>query len=59
MRFACQMSKEKYRHTQYLTLTAFSRKQWLSERASMLRHTYIACLVGNKYGGCELEKKAW
>ena len=29
----------------YVTLTAFLLQQWLRERASVLRYTYIACLV--------------
>jgi hypothetical protein len=33
-------------HTQkYVKLIAFPRRHWLCERASMLRYTYIACLV--------------
>jgi len=32
-------------HSGYLTLTARLRQQWISERASSLRHTYIASLV--------------
>ena len=32
-------------HSEYLTPIAFPRQQWLRERASMLRHTYTACLV--------------
>jgi hypothetical protein len=36
----------KHAHTdQYVILFAFSRQQWFQERASMLRYTYIACLV--------------
>jgi len=27
------------------SITAFSWKQWLRERASMLNYTYIVCLV--------------
>jgi hypothetical protein len=36
----------KHAHTdQHEILIAFPRQQWFRERASMLRHTYIACLV--------------
>ena len=36
----------KHAHTnQYVILTAFLRQQWFRERASVLRNTYIACLV--------------
>jgi len=32
-------------HTEYVTYIAFPLQQWLHERASLLRYTYIACLV--------------
>ena len=36
-------------HTQNVQyLTAFPQQQWLHERASVLRYTYIACLLNNK-----------
>ena len=36
----------KYAHTdQYVILIALPQQQWLRERASMIRYTYIACLV--------------
>jgi hypothetical protein len=36
----------KHAHTdQYVILIAFPLQQWFRERASMLRHTYIVCLV--------------
>ena len=31
--------------SEYAIVIAFLLQQWLHERASMLRHTYIACLV--------------
>jgi hypothetical protein len=31
-------------HSQYIIFIAFPLQQWLHERASMLRYTYIACL---------------
>jgi hypothetical protein len=45
MRFACWITKATDTHSQYLSLIAFPRQQLLGERASMLRHTYFACLV--------------
>jgi len=33
-------------HSEYVTLTAFPLRQCLHERASMLRYTYVGCLVG-------------
>ena len=36
----------KHAHTdQYVILIAFPQQQWFRERASLLRYTYIACLV--------------
>ena len=36
----------KHAHTgQYVILTAFPQQQWFRKRASVLRYTYIACLV--------------
>jgi len=32
-------------HSEYVILIAFTHQQWLHERASMFRHTFIACLV--------------
>ena len=32
-------------HTEHVILIAFPRQQWLRERASMLRYTYIASHV--------------
>jgi hypothetical protein len=32
-------------HSQYVRNTAFPLQTWLHERASVLRYTYIACLV--------------
>jgi hypothetical protein len=32
-------------HSEYVILIAVPRQQWLHERASMLRYTYIASLV--------------
>jgi len=45
MRFACCISKAAAIHTECVILTAFPRQQWLHDPVSMLRYTYIACLV--------------
>jgi len=45
MRFACLISNATNAHSQYVTLIAFPLQQRLHERASMLRCTYMACLV--------------
>jgi len=49
MRFACWVTMAKDTHSKYVILIAFPRLQWLSERASMLRCTYIAYLVCSPY----------
>ena len=45
MRFACWITKATDTHTEYAIVIAFPLQQWLHERASMLRYTYIACRV--------------
>jgi hypothetical protein len=47
MRFTCWITKATDTHSEYVILIAFRRHQLLRERASMLRYTYIACLVKN------------
>ena len=47
MRFACSITKATDTHSEYVILIAFAWQQWLRERASMLRYTYVACLVEN------------
>jgi hypothetical protein len=32
-------------NSEYVILIPFPQQQWLQERASMLRYTYIACLL--------------
>jgi hypothetical protein len=49
MRFACWIAKATDTHSQYVILIAFTRQQWLRERALMLRYTYIACLVSKDF----------
>jgi hypothetical protein len=44
-RLECWITKATDTHSAYVILNAFPRKQWLRERAPMLRYTYIACLV--------------
>jgi hypothetical protein len=45
MRIACWIPKATNTPTGCVTLIAFPQQQWLYERASLLRYTYIACLV--------------
>ena len=45
MRTACCITKATHTHSKYVIVIAFTRQQWLRERASMLRYTYIACRV--------------
>ena len=41
MRIACRILKATDTHSVYVILTAFPLQQWLHERPSMLRYTYI------------------
>ena len=45
MRIACWIRKATITHSEYVILIAFPPQQWLRERASLLRHTYIGCNV--------------
>ena len=45
MRIACWIPKATNTHSEYVILIAFPLQQWLNERASVLRYTYIACTV--------------
>ena len=45
MRIACWINKAIQTHSEYVILIAFPLQQWSRERASMLRYTYIACLL--------------
>ena len=45
MRIACRMSKATDTDSEYVILIAFSLQPWLSQRDSVLRYTYITCLV--------------
>ena len=47
---ACWVHKATNTHSKYVIPTAFPQQQWLQERASLLRHTYIACLVKSDGG---------
>jgi len=44
-RIACRIPNAPNTHSEYVILIAFPRQQRLRERASLLRHTYNACLV--------------
>jgi len=44
-RFACWIPKATNTHSKHLILIALPQQQWLRERASVLRYTFIACLV--------------
>jgi len=43
MRTACWVPEATNKHTPYAIFTASPLQQWLHERDSMLRYTYIAC----------------
>ena len=45
IRTACWIRKATNTRSEYVMLIAFPQQQWLYERASILRYTYIACFV--------------
>jgi hypothetical protein len=45
MRIACWIPKVTDTHAPYVILIALPLQQWLQELASLLRYTFIACLV--------------
>jgi len=45
MRFACWIPEATNTHSEYVMLIAIARRQWLHDRASMLRYTYTDCLL--------------
>ena len=45
MRIACWIPKATNTHSEYVILIAFTLRQWMKDGASVLRHTYIACIV--------------
>ena len=47
MRIACWIPNVTNTHSEYVVLISFPLQQWLHERTSVLRYTYIACLVSS------------
>jgi hypothetical protein len=45
MRIPCWIPKATYTQSEYVIIIDFLLQQWLQERASLLRYTYIICLV--------------
>ena len=45
MRIACCVTKATNTHSENVIFIAFPLQQWLHERASLLRYTYIGCIV--------------
>jgi hypothetical protein len=45
MRIACCIPKATNTQSEYVILIVYPLQQWLRENTSMLRYTYIACLV--------------
>ena len=52
MRNACWINKAADTHSEYVIRTSFSLQQWLHERTSILRYTYIICLLDFKLSPC-------
>ena len=54
IRVAFWIPKATNTHSEYIILTAFPQQQWLHERSSLSRHTYIASFVYINNTGREL-----
>ena len=53
LRIACCVPTATYTHSEYVTLTALPLQQWLHERSSTLRYTYIVfVLLMNNASAC-------
>jgi hypothetical protein len=48
MRIACFITKTQDTHSEYVIPVPFPRQQWLRERVSVLRHTYIVFSLNYK-----------
>jgi len=49
LRIICRVPKATSTHSEYIILIAFPLQQWFGEISSMLRYTYMACLVESVY----------
>jgi len=49
VRIACWITKAIDAHSEYVTFIVFTQEQWLGERASMVRYTFIVCLIQIRY----------
>jgi hypothetical protein len=47
MRIVCWITEATNINSEYVIFITFSLKQWLHERSSKLRYTYVACLKRN------------
>ena len=45
MHIACWVPKVANTHSEYVVLIALTQQKWLHRHASLLRYTYVACLV--------------
>ena len=50
MRIACWVTKANNTHSECIILIALPLQHWFHERSSVLRYTYIVCLVLNYTG---------
>jgi len=59
MRIACWIPRARNSYSEYVIHIAPPLQQWLNERASMSRFTYIGCLVYNGDEVCLLRGTDW
>jgi hypothetical protein len=56
---ACWVAQATGTHSEFVTLTAFPRQQWLCERASLLRCTHFACPVNFHFVTSVCGRQLW
>jgi hypothetical protein len=54
MRISCWINKATNKNSEYVKHETFSQQQWPHEWASILRYTYIVCVVNNREAVCLL-----
>jgi hypothetical protein len=59
MRIASRIHKATNTHSEYVILITFPLRQWLRERASVLRHTYVASPLFLLRGETFLPRAFW
>jgi len=57
MRISCWITKATDTHPEYVMFIAFPLQNWLRERASILRFSYIACIALDAVLHCSYKRQ--